>query len=40
MISDMAEEDLQQPILALSRAEPEGDRRAWLLCVQERLSVE
>jgi hypothetical protein len=40
MIGDMEEEDQQQPILALSRAEPEGDRRAWLLCVQERLSVE
>jgi hypothetical protein len=37
---DMEEEDLQQPILALSQAEPEGDRRAWLLCVQERLNVD
>jgi hypothetical protein len=40
IIEDMEEEDLQQPILALSRAEPERDRRAWLLCVQERLSVD
>jgi hypothetical protein len=30
----------RQPILAISQAEPQGDRRAWLLCVQERLNIE
>jgi hypothetical protein len=40
VVSDMAEEARQHPILALSRAEPEGDRRAWLLCMQERLTIE
>jgi hypothetical protein len=38
-ISDLDGEILRQPILALSAAEPQGDRRAWLLCVQEQLSA-
>jgi len=32
------EAELRQPILALSAAEPQGDRRAWLLCVQDELA--
>lgn len=28
---------LQQPILAITAAEPQGSRRSWLLCVQEKL---
>jgi hypothetical protein len=39
-ITDVEDEELRQPILALSRAEPQGDRRAWLLCLQGRLGEE
>ena len=28
---------LSQPILALAGAEPQGEKRAWLLCVQEKI---
>jgi hypothetical protein len=40
VVSDLNEEDLRQPILALRTAEPQGDRRAWLLCLQEQLKEE
>lgn len=29
---------LRQPIIAVSRSDPQGSEKAWLLCLQERLS--
>ncbi|MEN4041801.1 MAG: hypothetical protein ROW39_05610 [Anaerolineaceae bacterium] len=36
-ISDVDAEALRQPILSLDTAEPVGEQRAWLLCLQHRL---
>ncbi len=36
-VSDMTADQINQPILALSPAEPQGALRDWLLCLQARL---
>jgi hypothetical protein len=32
-------QSLYQPILALSSEEPQGEQRAWLLCIEERIQL-
>lgn len=37
-VEGLAPGQTRQPILALSRSEPQGVEKSWLLCLQERLS--
>ncbi len=37
-VTDLDPARLRQPILALSRSEPQGLDKSWLLCLQEKLS--
>jgi hypothetical protein len=37
-LSDVSKEALQQPILAITRAAPQGAQKAWLLCLQHAIN--